>query len=334
MNLNESKKLEGETRPVPFWSVMIPTYNAPVSYLEAALKSVLDQDPGPADMQIQIVDDCSPQGAPLATIGRMGGGRVEFFQNRQNLGLAATWNECIKRAIGQCVHILHQDDLVKPGFYARLRCGLEAHPEVGAAFCRHAFIDEYGNETGISDLEAVTAGKLADFHLKMARANKIQFASIAVRKSTYEHVAPFNRDFPFVLDWDMWLRISLLKPIWYEPSVMACYRFHDSAATSRIQRSAEDVRDIDHFLKHAENYFTNSEASTLLAEARKTCAVRAVDTANRFLENGERSAAFRQLFAGWRLHPSPALFLGSARFLKKLIFLESPSARRSLSLLP
>ena len=50
---------EGVERP--FWSVMIPTYNAS-DMLEKALRSVLDQDPGIERMQIAVVDDCSPNG--------------------------------------------------------------------------------------------------------------------------------------------------------------------------------------------------------------------------------------------------------------------------------
>ncbi|MFX0196931.1 MAG: glycosyltransferase, partial [Candidatus Hodarchaeota archaeon] len=37
----------------PFWSVMIPTYNCK-HYLEEAFNSVLEQDPGPDEMQIAV----------------------------------------------------------------------------------------------------------------------------------------------------------------------------------------------------------------------------------------------------------------------------------------
>jgi len=60
----------------PFWSVMIPTYKARPDYLEETLKSVLQQDPGPAQMQIEVVDDCSPDGAPEELVRRVAGNRV------------------------------------------------------------------------------------------------------------------------------------------------------------------------------------------------------------------------------------------------------------------
>ena len=43
----------------PFWSVMIPTYNPRADYLEETLHSVLQQDPGPEQMQIEVIDDGS-----------------------------------------------------------------------------------------------------------------------------------------------------------------------------------------------------------------------------------------------------------------------------------
>ena len=54
----------------PTWSVMIPTYNC-APFLRAALRSVLEQDPGPDSMQIEVVDDCSQAGRP-----RRGGQRA------------------------------------------------------------------------------------------------------------------------------------------------------------------------------------------------------------------------------------------------------------------
>jgi len=43
----------------PLWSVMIPTYNARADYLEKTLNSVLQQDPGPKQMQVEVADEGS-----------------------------------------------------------------------------------------------------------------------------------------------------------------------------------------------------------------------------------------------------------------------------------
>lgn len=68
----------------PLWSVMIPAYNCG-QYLIETLRSVLDQDPGPEVMQIEVVDDCSTQDDSEAVVRSLGKGRVSFFGNHAML---------------------------------------------------------------------------------------------------------------------------------------------------------------------------------------------------------------------------------------------------------
>ena len=56
----------------PRWSVMIPTYNC-ADHLRAALAGVLAQDPGPEEMQIEVVDDAS-EDDPESVVAELGGG--------------------------------------------------------------------------------------------------------------------------------------------------------------------------------------------------------------------------------------------------------------------
>lgn len=118
----------------PFWSVMIPNYNSD-RYLAQTLKSVLEQDPGAEEMEIEVVDDCSNKDDPAAVVKEIGKGRISFFRQPDNVGATANFNTCIQRAKGQWVHILHSDDTVLPGFYNRLRSALEPELTIGAAFC-------------------------------------------------------------------------------------------------------------------------------------------------------------------------------------------------------
>lgn len=66
---------EGEKRP--FWSVMIPTYNN-TKFLEQALQSILAQDPGPDEMQIEVIDDGSTKDDPEEIVRKIGKNRVIF----------------------------------------------------------------------------------------------------------------------------------------------------------------------------------------------------------------------------------------------------------------
>ena len=74
-----------KTTSRPLWSVMIPTYNC-ANYLRETLASVLEQDPGPDVMQIEVIDDHSTKDDPKAVVEELGQGRVRFYQQSQNVG--------------------------------------------------------------------------------------------------------------------------------------------------------------------------------------------------------------------------------------------------------
>ena len=56
-------------------SVMIPTYNC-ATFLRTTLESVLAQDPGPEQMQIEVVDDHSTEDDPAVVVRALGAGRA------------------------------------------------------------------------------------------------------------------------------------------------------------------------------------------------------------------------------------------------------------------
>ncbi|MFZ0430475.1 MAG: glycosyltransferase, partial [Acidobacteriota bacterium] len=81
------------------WSVMIPTFNC-ATFLRETLASVLAQDPGPAQMQIEVVDDRSTKDDPEEVVRELGRGRVAFHRNRRNQGVTANFNSCVARSRG------------------------------------------------------------------------------------------------------------------------------------------------------------------------------------------------------------------------------------------
>src|SRR6266404_5845162 len=176
--------------PRPLWSVMIPTHDC-AGYLRETLTSVLMQAPGPEVMQIEVVDDYSTKDDPEAVVQELGKGRVTFFRQLQNVGQLANFETCLLRARGQLVHLLHGDDAVKDGFYRSLQCAFTEHPEIGAAFCRHIFMDERGQRQEISPLEQDEPGILENWVERIAEAQRIQTPSIVVRREVYERIGAF-----------------------------------------------------------------------------------------------------------------------------------------------
>jgi glycosyltransferase involved in cell wall biosynthesis len=294
---------------------MIPTYNC-ADYLVQTLNSLLQQDPGSDEMQIEVVDDCSTKDDPEAVVQDIGKGRVSFFRQPQNCGAQANFTSCIRRAQGHWVHILHGDDTIMPGFYASFRQPLEEHPELGAAFCRLNFIDEHNQSLQTSVLERETPGILENWIDRIAVRCRLQFACIVVKRSTYEKLGGFHADLKHTADWEMWKRIASNYPVWYEPSILACYRKHSASDSSRLFRSGADLVDIRKAIEISKTYLPPEKSKQLSAKAREYYALRAINKlARRMLEQGDVEAATAQIREALYCSTSPKVMKSLANLM-------------------
>jgi len=306
--MNEYHSYRARIQPVPqnvhrpLWSVMIPTYNC-ANYLRETLASVLAQDPGSDLMQIEVVDDCSTKDDPKAVVEELGRGRVDFYRQPQNVGHAKNFEICLQRSRGHLVHLLHGDDCVLQGFYAKLQHLFEQHPEIGAAFCRHIFMDEQSHWWVISNLEQPESGILAG-GLERIIANKIGFnpiqtPSIAVRREVYERLGGFDRRAGYCEDWEMWARIAAHYAIGYETKPLAAYRqARQGSLTATSTRSGEIARDMQKATNIVSAYLLDllpdNVSNDLLKNNREACAMEILNRAQKLLDVGDPKSAFNQ----------------------------------------
>jgi hypothetical protein len=258
---------------------MIPAYNR-TQFLEKTLTSVLSQDPGAEEMQIEVVDDASTVDDPEPLVRRIAGDRVSFARNPRNIGLMPNFNNCVERSKGEWVHILHTDDFVYPGFYERLRTALEARYDIGAAFCRHAYIDENERRLRTAEIESPTAGVLPDFIDRIGAACRMQFASMVVRRSVYKRLGGFRLDLHYSADWEMWIRIAAHYPIWYEPTLLAAFRVHSTSATADLKSSGKTVADMRRCIEISRSWLPPQRAETISRGAKEWVCLEALSEAS------------------------------------------------------
>lgn len=296
----------------PLFSVMIPAYNYG-HYLRETLRSVLRHDPGPEIMQIMVVDDCSTADDPQAIAREIGGDRIEFFRQRRNLGLIGNMEDCIARARGEWVHLLHEDDCVLPGFYERATQAIRANPTIGAWICRVIVIDQRSNWIHMSELDTEAPGIAPeDFILKQFVTPRIQFAGIMVKRSVYQELGGFRRELKLCFDWDMWRRVLLHAPAFYDPQPLACFRIHRASAFGRATRSGESVRDERRAIRLGDSYLPAGLAPRIRAEAMTAAGIRAIRLARHLAQAGDWPAARAQIREGLRCSCAPGVL---ARFL-------------------
>ncbi|GAX42111.1 family 2 glycosyl transferase [Tolypothrix sp. NIES-4075] len=284
-----------EGTPSPLWSVMIPTYNC-AKYLRETLKSVLAQDPGAEVMQIEVIDDCSTKDDPQAVVEELGQGRVGFYRQPYNVGHTKNFETCLKRSRGKLIHQLHGDDYVLDGFYRKMQRAFEDNPDIGAAFCRHIFMDEHGNSQTISELEQPESGVLSNFLERIASFQQIQTPSIVVRRKVYELLGGFDSRLSWTEDWEMWVRIAARFPIWYEIEPLAVYRKHSGSNTGRYMCTAENLRDSRRAINIFQSYLPPSKANQIANKARENWALYTLYfVVPQYLTEGNTSAATAQI---------------------------------------
>jgi glycosyltransferase involved in cell wall biosynthesis len=279
----------------PDISVVIPAYE-PGPFLVDTVKSVLAQDPGPAQMQIAIVDDGSTRVRAAALLaGIAPANRIEYHEHTDRLGLAGNWNRAIAHARGEFIHILHQDDTVRSGFYDALLSGLRSNDRIGMAFCRHAFIDENERVDRISHRERWRAGVLPRWLDRISERQRVQCPAVIVRRDVYAMLGGFRDDLRYALDWEMWVRIASEYHVWYEPRVLANYRRHSGAESARLEAAGDIMADMLAAIAALSMHLPAASRARLQQRAYRRLARVYVRRAAKLIDAGSLELASQQL---------------------------------------
>ncbi len=218
----------------PRFSVMIPAFE-PDEKICVTIQSVLDQAGTADEMQITVVDDASPGGHVERLVRSIDPfRRVEVVTHGRRLGLAGNWNRAVALARGHLIHLLHQDDSVRPGFYAAIDRGFRRQIDVGMAFCRSRIVDDRDRHVKTTSRQQWLPGILANWLPRIAERQRIQTPAAVVARTTYEILGGYRSDLCHALDWEMWVRIAANFRVWYEPRALAIYRRHEANETSRL----------------------------------------------------------------------------------------------------
>ncbi|UCD29378.1 MAG: glycosyltransferase [Planctomycetota bacterium] len=298
-----------ETPERPFWSVMITVYNR-LDYFGQALKSVLEQAPGPDEMQIEVVNDGSDvsiQNQIEAIIKAIAGDRVHFYRHPINVGHPDIFNVCLRRARGRWIHLLHDDDWIAPEFYQTLRAGIETAPKIGAAFCRHAFVDTAGHRQRLSWLERETPGIIDNWLERIGVMCRLQTPAIVVKRQVYEQLGGYCSQAKSTFDWEMWQRIAVHYPVWFEPRPLAFFREHPASESSDLVKSGRQIVDTRRVIEIAQSYLPCNSKNRLSAKARENYALYALDVAKRQLQVADYQAAIANIREGLQCSQSPPI---------------------------
>jgi tetratricopeptide (TPR) repeat protein len=291
----------------PFWSVMVTVYDRPQN-LARVLASVLAA--ATDDMQIAVVADHhseTMQQRIADAVASMGDPRIELHLASAPVGHPHIFNWCLALARGEWVHILHDDDWVEPAYYRTLATGIATEPTVASAFCQHTIVDRgpSSDTPWPSWVERETPGIITHWLERLACECRVQFSAMAVRRSAYEAVGGFCAEAASAFDWEMWVRLAAHAPTYYVPELLVGVGRDDSAESSRLMRSGEQVSHAFAAIDVMAHHLPAAHMARLTAKARDRIRDYALEVAARYLSLGDLAPALANLQAAARGHPSP-----------------------------
>ena len=281
---------------------MLPTYE-PDEKLRRAIQSVLAQAPPEGQMQISVVDDASERADVRALVQAVDPGRrVEIVRHDNRLGLGGNWNRAVAAARGELVHLLHQDDYVLSGFYARIDRIFRRTPSVGMAFSRCHIVD--GDDRRIKTTSRLrwTPGPLAGWLSVIAQRQWVQCPAAVVARSTYASVGGYRTDLCLALDWEMWVRIAARYAVGYEPRALAAYCRHEANESARLAASGAVWPDLVHAIAINADSLPESSRADLVRRSATWYAGSARRAAAKQLSRGDAAAARQTMSYIPRLH--------------------------------
>ena len=128
----------------PEISVLVPAYETPPAYLDAAIRSVRDQVY--PRWQLVLVDDRSPSEAVREVIARHAGedDRIEAVFRETNGNISAALNSGLEKARGPLMTVLDHDDLLDPSALYRVAEAVLAHPDASYVYSDEDKVDAEG----------------------------------------------------------------------------------------------------------------------------------------------------------------------------------------------
>ena len=225
----------------------------------------------------------------------LGGGRVGFYRQSRNVGHVANFNTCLERSRGELVHLLHGDDCVRDGFYAALERPFVQHENIGAAFCRHIYVDDAGHWETIARLHEEAPGRFERAAERLLALWPVQPPAMVVRRAAYEQLGGFDSRVGVAgEDVEMWVRIAAEYPVWYEPEALALYRIRPGSLIASSMRSGRNVRDARRTVSLMRERVPSERRGTAVRAARARCAEWALKNASMMVARGDVRGAAAQ----------------------------------------
>lgn len=216
-------------------SVVMPTYNTPVSFLKEAVESILRQTF--RDFEFIIVDDGTTDESRQYLEG-LTDRRIRIIRNETNIGITKSLNIGFREARGKYIARMDGDDVSLPKRFEKQLACMKSHPNAIACGTKTAKIGRrtFALRRGMEDMER--------YRVRMLFANPGPVHSTAFfdREKLNQYHIQYDEQLIYAQDYGMWMTISRYGDICVLPEVLGLYRVH-AGQISKAHRQSQIMCD-------------------------------------------------------------------------------------------
>ena len=212
----------------PAISVIMPTYNTEVSFLQASVDSILSQTF--RDFEFIIIDDCSTNETQdyLKTLSDE---RVKIIRNIENFGVSKSLNIGLEIARGKYIARMDADDISLPSRLEKQFVYMENHPNVVLCGTGRRLFGAR-NEVKFTRIRDMETYRIKSFFYYPGP----QHPTWIIRSRTlFDNNILYDEDFAYAQDYNFLIRISKIGDIRSLNEVLLLYRIHNKQVTNALR---------------------------------------------------------------------------------------------------
>lgn len=212
---------------LPRVTIVTPSYNQG-RFIEDTIRSVLDQ--GYPDLEYIVIDGGSTD--QTLDVLKKYAGQLSWFSEPDG-GQTDAINKGMKRARGDIVAWLNSDDMYAPGVIRQAVAAFAQRPDVALVYGDAQWLDADGRAIGSCvSTEPFNRKRLLYY------SNFICQPTTFFRRKALEEVGFLNEALHYVMDYELWLKLSQKHRTVYLPQLIARVRCYPETKTA----SAGEVR--------------------------------------------------------------------------------------------
>ena len=211
-------------------TIIIPTYNTPIGYLEEAIHSIINQTFH--KLELIVVDDGSTQFLTDEYFEHLKNvdARIKVLKNERKKGVAGALNTGLKYAKGKYIFRMDSDDISLPKRLEKQVAFMEKHPEIDILGC-------YAKCFGNSNAKLKAPCKNMQIKTSLLFGATFTHPTICFRKTSVQSFGVcYNEDVQNE-DYDLWTRLSINPKLTFAVlrKSLLNYRVHNQQITKQKQ---------------------------------------------------------------------------------------------------